>query len=74
MLEALIGKFAQIEDPRCDWRVEHKLLDTLMSAPLSGRLRASRTSPFTAAANATGSAASSHYRLVYPRTTPFAGC
>ena len=28
MLEALIDKFAQIEDPRCDWRVEHKLLDT----------------------------------------------
>ena len=26
MLEALISKFAQIEDPRCDWRVEHKLL------------------------------------------------
>ena len=25
MLEALINTFAQIEDPRCDWRVEHKL-------------------------------------------------
>jgi hypothetical protein len=24
MLEALISKFAQIEDPRCDWRVEHQ--------------------------------------------------
>ena len=30
MLEALISKFAQIEDPRCDWRVEHKLLDILV--------------------------------------------
>ena len=32
MLEALINKFAQIEDPRCDWRVEHKLLDILAIA------------------------------------------
>ena len=32
MLEALIDKFAQIEDPRCDWRVEHKLLDILVIA------------------------------------------
>ena len=32
MLEALIIKFAQIEDPRCDWRVEHKLLDILVIA------------------------------------------
>jgi hypothetical protein len=31
MLEVLISKFAQIEDPRCDWRVEHKLLDRLLS-------------------------------------------
>lgn len=32
MLEALIDKFARIEDPRCDWRVEHKLLDILVIA------------------------------------------
>ena len=32
MLEALISKFAQIEDPRCDWRVEHKLLDIVVIA------------------------------------------
>src|SRR4051812_49527779 len=32
MLEPLIDKFAQIEDPRCDWRVEHKLLDILVIA------------------------------------------
>ena len=32
MLEALINTFAQIEDPRCDWRVEHKLLDILVIA------------------------------------------
>ena len=25
MLEALISQFAQLENPRCDWRVEHKL-------------------------------------------------
>ena len=32
MLEALIDKFAQIEDPRCDWRVEHRLIDVLVIA------------------------------------------
>src|SRR3954471_448470 len=32
MLEALINNFAQLEDPRCDWRVEHKLLDILVIA------------------------------------------
>src|SRR4051794_15627271 len=32
MLEALIDNFAQIEDPGCDWRVEHKLLDILVIA------------------------------------------
>ena len=32
MLEALISQFAQLEDPRCDWRVEHKLIDILVIA------------------------------------------
>src|SRR5215212_10479479 len=32
MLEALINTFAQLEDPRCDWRVEYKLLDILVIA------------------------------------------
>src|SRR5215212_886746 len=32
MLETLIDNFARIEDPRCDWRVEHKLLDILVIA------------------------------------------
>ncbi len=32
MLEALISEFAQIEDPRCTWRVEHKLIDILVIA------------------------------------------
>ena len=38
MLEALINTFAQIEDPRCDWRVEHKLLDK----PVFGNLEKPR--------------------------------
>ena len=25
MLEALITEFASIEDPRCGWKVEHRL-------------------------------------------------
>ena len=35
MLEALITAFARIEDPCCDWKVEHKLTDILssLSAP-----------------------------------------
>jgi predicted transposase YbfD/YdcC len=32
MLEALIAAFAPIEDPRRDWKVEHKLLDILVIA------------------------------------------
>ena len=32
MLEALITEFAQLEDPRCPWRVEHKLIDILVIA------------------------------------------
>src|SRR5215217_9150183 len=37
MLEALISRFAQIEDPRCDWRVEHKLVDVLVIAVCGDR-------------------------------------
>ena len=32
MLEALITEFAQLEAPRCTWRVEHKLIDILVIA------------------------------------------
>jgi predicted transposase YbfD/YdcC len=32
MLEALITELEAIEDPRCGWRVEHKLLDILVIA------------------------------------------
>jgi predicted transposase YbfD/YdcC len=32
MLEALITQLASIEDPRCEWRVEHRLLDILVIA------------------------------------------
>jgi predicted transposase YbfD/YdcC len=32
MLEALINEFGQIEDPRCHWKVEHKLIDILVIA------------------------------------------
>jgi predicted transposase YbfD/YdcC len=32
VLEALIHQFARLEDPRCAWRVEHKLLDILVIA------------------------------------------
>ena len=32
MLEALITELATIEDPRCEWKVEHRLLDILVIA------------------------------------------
>ncbi len=32
MLEALIKELASIEDPRCEWKVEHRLLDILVIA------------------------------------------
>jgi hypothetical protein len=32
MLEALIAEFETIEDPRCEWKIEHKLLDILVIA------------------------------------------
>jgi predicted transposase YbfD/YdcC len=32
MLEALITEFEAIEDPRCDWKVEHRLVDILVIA------------------------------------------
>jgi hypothetical protein len=32
VLKALIHQFAQLEDPRCAWRVEHKLIDILVIA------------------------------------------
>src|ERR671933_281614 len=32
MLEALIAGLASIEDPRCEWKVEHRLLDILVIA------------------------------------------
>src|SRR3954464_2645258 len=32
MLEALIAELASIEDPRCGWKVEHRLIDILVVA------------------------------------------
>ena len=32
MLKALIAELASIEDPRCRWKVEHRLLDILVIA------------------------------------------
>jgi predicted transposase YbfD/YdcC len=32
MLDALIKELAAIEDPRCEWKVEHRLLDVLVIA------------------------------------------
>ena len=32
MLEALITELKVIEDPRCEWKVEHRLIDVLVIA------------------------------------------
>jgi hypothetical protein len=37
MLEALITELEAIEDPRCGWKVEHKLLDILVICLVPGR-------------------------------------
>src|SRR5437763_9525300 len=34
MLETLIAAFETVEDPRCEWKVEHRLLDILVIAVL----------------------------------------
>ena len=76
MLETLIAAFETIEDPRCGWKVEHRLLDILVIAVCAvlGEAEASRTSPSTAAASGNGWRASSRCRTAFPRTTPSGGC
>ena len=77
MLEALISQFAQIEDPRCDWRVEHKLIDVLVIAVCAVIGEAESFEDIarcTAAASVTGCSASSSCRAAFPRTTRSAGC
>ncbi len=32
MLEALSTEFGSIQDPRCEWKVEHRLVDILVVA------------------------------------------
>jgi hypothetical protein len=76
VLEALIAELASIEDPRCEWKVEHRLLDILVIAVCAvlGEARASRTSPSTAAASRSGWRGFWPCRTASPRTTPSAGC
>ena len=76
MLEALISKFAQIEDPRCDWRVEHKLLDILVIAVCAviGEAESFEDIALYGRCKRDWLAASSSCRAAFPRTTPSAGC
>ena len=74
MLEALITELEAIEDPRCGWKVEHRLIDVLVIAVCAvlGEVESFEESPSTADASATGSGASSSCRTASPRTTPSA--
>ena len=76
MLEALISKFAQIEDPRYDWRVEHKLLDILVIAVCAviGEAESFEDIALYGRCKRAGPVVSSSCRTASPRTTPSAGC
>src|SRR3712207_6674018 len=39
MLEALITELEAIDDPRCGWKIEHRLIDVLVIAALYGRCK-----------------------------------
>ncbi len=77
MLEALIAEFASIEDPRCGWKIEHRLLDILVIAVCAVLAEAETFEDIarcTAAASTSGGSTSSRCRTASPRTTPSAAC
>ena len=76
MLEALIAEFETIEDPRCEWKVEHRLLDILVIAVCAvlGEAESFEDIALYGRCKRDGSGASSSCRAASPRTTPSAGC
>src|SRR3954471_4256539 len=76
VLEALITELASIEDPRCEWKVEHRLLDILVIAVCAvlGEAESFEDIALTAGARRRGSGASSPCRTASPRTTPSGAC
>jgi hypothetical protein len=76
MLEALIAALETIEDPRCEWKVEHRLLDILVIAVCAvlGEAESFEDTRSTAAASTSGWPGSWPCRTASPRTTPSVGC
>ena len=76
MLEALIAELASIEDPRCGWKVEHRLLDILVIAVCAvlGEAESFEDIALYGRCKRAGSRASSPCRTASPRTTPSAAC
>ena len=76
MLEALITELEAIEDPRCGWKVEHRLLDILVIAVCAVLSEAESFEDIAlyGRSSGTGSGLSSSCRTASPRTTPSAAC
>ena len=76
MLEALIAAFETIEDPRCEWKVEHRLLDILVIAVCAvlGEAESFEDIALYGRCKRSGSAGSSRCRTASPRTTPSGAC
>ena len=77
MLEALITEFESIEDPRCEWKVEHRLLDILVIAVCAVLGEAESFEDIALYGRCKRewlASASWRCRTASPRTTPSAGC
>src|SRR3954447_10922799 len=74
MLEALIKELASIEDPRCEWKVDHHLLDILVIAVCAVLGEAESFDDIALYGRREEAwLASSPCRPASPRTTPSAG-
>ena len=76
MLETLIAAFETIEDPRCEWKVEHRLLDILVIAVCAvlGEAESFEDIALYGRCKREWLEASSRCRTASPRTTPSAAC
>ena len=76
MLEALITELEAIEDPRCGWKVEHRLLDILVIAVCAvlGEAESFEDIALYGRCKQAWLEASSSCQTASPRTTPSGGC
>ena len=77
MIEALIAALETIEDPRCEWKVEHRLLDILVIAVCAVLGEAESFEDIALYGRCkrdVARAASSRCRTASPRTTRSVAC